>query len=202
MKMSVLALALCVFLISGCASTPPPRTTQSPDQTLSPPPPDKAQIVFLQPFKPIGGNADTALYDITADKAELLNVLSSQGKFAVLVTPGRHMFMIYGMGLSELEANVEAGKRYYVVSRFRAYMSYQLRPIRTTGPSEFSVNSPQFGQWLANTKFETMSASGQSLYADSATVTKWKASALDKWSRLSTDEKEELTLRAGDAVQE
>lgn len=202
MKLSRIAAALCLALISGCASTPPQRSTQLADQTLSPPPPDKAQIVFLQPFKPIGGNAETALYDITADKAELLNVLSSKGKLAVLVTPGRHMFMIFGMGLSELEADVDAGKRYYVVSRFRAYMGYQLRPIRAAGPSEFSVDNPQFGQWLTDTKFETMSPSGQSLYSNSATVTKWKASALDKWNRLSADERQQLTLNAGDAVQE
>ncbi len=203
MKLSGTALALCCALISGCASAPPTmQTTPSADQTLSPPPADKAQIVFLQPFKPLGGNADTPLYDITADKAELLNVLSSKGKVAVLVAPGRHTFMISGMGLAALQADVEAGKRYYVLSRFRAYIGYQLRPIRKDGPSEFSASNPQFAQWLQDTKFETMSASGQSFYSNPTVVAKWKADALDKWSRLSPDEGQQLTLNTEDAVQE
>jgi hypothetical protein len=203
MKLLGTALALCFVLLSGCASAPTSlRITQSPDQTLSPPPPDKAQIVFLQPFKPLGGYADTPLYDITADKAELLNVLSSKGKVAVLVTPGQHTFMISGMGVAALQANVEAGKRYYVLSRFRAYIGYQLRPIRKGDPSEFSTSNPEFAQWLQDTTFETMNASGQALYSSPATVGKWKADALDKWSRLSTDEGKQLTLNTEDAVQD
>lgn len=201
MKMSATALALCFALISGCASVPPPiQTTQLSDQTLSLPPPDKAQIVFLQPFKPLGGNADTPLYDITADKAELLNVLSSKGKVVVLVMPGRHTFMLGSTGSSALQANVEAGRRYYVLSRFRAYMGYQLRPIRKDGPPEFSTSNPQFTQWLRDTKFESMSASGQSSFSNAVMVSKWKAEALDKWIRLSADEREQLTLAAKDAV--
>ena len=110
------------------------------------------------------------------------------------------MFMEFGMGISELQANVEAGKRYYVVSRFRAYQSYQLRPVRKTGLSEFSSDTPQFKQWLQETNVEAMTPSGQSLYSKPAVINGWKAIALDKWKRLSSDEKEQLTLNAEDDI--
>jgi hypothetical protein len=201
MKVLGTAFALCFAVMAGCASAPPPlRTALSSDQTLNAPPSDKAQIVFLQPFKPLGGYADTPLYDITGDKAELLNVLTSQGKLAVLVAPGQHTFMINGMGIAAMQANVEAGKRYYVVSRFRAYQSYQLRPVRKNGPSEFNASSPDFAKWQTGTKFEGMSESGQTTYSNPTLIAKWKVDALDKWSRLSADEKKELTLNADDAV--
>ena len=66
--------------------------------------------------------------------------------------------------------------------------------------SEFSTSNPEFAQWLQDTTFETMSAFGQALYSNPATVAKWKADALDKWSRLSTDEAKQLTLNTEDAV--
>jgi len=195
----VAASCLCAF--AGCASTPAlQRTALSADQTIDSPPPNKAQIIFLQPFKPLGGMAETPLYDITGGNARLLNVLPSEGKVAVLVDPGKHMFMANDMEVHVMSADVQAGKRYYVLSRFIAYVGYQLRPIRNAGSSEYGVNNPKFRAWLSETKVVGMTPAGESLYSDASVVSKFKAAGLDKWQRLSQDEQEQLTLNAGDYI--
>lgn len=202
MKLSGIAVAVfCLFLLASCASGPLlQRTAPSADQVINAPPPGKAQIIFLQPFKPLGGMAETPVYDLTAGNARLLNVLSSKGKVVVLVDPGKHMFMAGGMGAQVMSANVEAGKRYYVLSRFIAYVGYQLRPIRSTGPSEYGVNNPKFREWRDETKVVDMTAAGKSLYSNAATIGKLQASGLDRWKRKSQGERDQLTLNAGDYI--
>ncbi|OOG58453.1 hypothetical protein B0E47_04315 [Rhodanobacter sp. B05] len=146
--------------------------------------------------------AETPLYDITGGNAKLLNVLPSKGKVAVLVDPGKHMFMANDMGVHVLSADVQAGKRYYVLSRFIAYVGYQLRPIRNAGPSEYGINNPKFKTWLGETKVMGMTAAGESLYSNASAVSKLKAAGLDRWERLSQDEREQLTLNSGDYIDE
>jgi hypothetical protein len=202
MKFSGFAVAtFCFFMLAGCASVPSlQRTALSADQAINSPPSDKAQIIFLQPFKPLGGMAETPLYDITGGDAKLLNVLSSEGKVVVLVDPGKHMFMAGGMGVQVMSADVEAGKRYYVLSRFIAYVGYQLRPIRNAGQSDYGVNNPKFKAWLGGTKVVRMTPAGESLYSNASAVNKLKAAGLDKWQRKSQDEREQLTLDTGDYI--
>lgn len=204
MKLSAFVAAVfCCIVFAGCASVPSTtRTALSADQVISFPPPDQAQIIFIQPFKPLGGMAETPIFDITGGNAKLLNVLSSKGKVVVLVDPGQHMFMAGGMGVHVMSADVKAGKRYYVLSRFIAYVGYQLRPIRNAGTSEYGVNNPKFKAWIADTKVMGMTPAGASLYSNAAMVSKFKLEGMDKWKGLSQDEREQLTLNAGDYIED
>jgi hypothetical protein len=68
-------------------------------------------------------------------------MLGSKVNIVQNVDPGKHLFIAHTVSFSHfLEADVEAGKRYYVLLRFIYGRGMQLRPIRTSGDSEFSVN--------------------------------------------------------------
>ena len=201
-------ILLCAALLVGCATAPPPPlfTVPAASQAVAPPPADKAQIIFLQPFKPVGGTADTALYEIRGTSRELLGFVSSKTRFVKLVEPGQHMYMAMGgFGAHFLQADVEAGKRYYVLSRFIAYVGYQLRPVLPSGPSDYSASIPQFGEWLRESTIVDSTPEGMAWYADwgaknQATIDKMQARGWETWQRKTLQERAELTLLPIDAV--
>lgn len=199
--MKRILVALCTVFLLGCETTPaPPMALPALNQTVATPPPDKAQIIFIQPFKPVFGEAHlTGLYEVKGEKKEMLGVLASQGRLVKLVEPGQHLFMTHGFGASLLRANVEAGKRYYVFSRFVAYVGYQLRPIRKTGPSDYNATIPEFRQWAALPLME-LTTEGTGLYSRHlmAGVDKSYTYAWESWQRKTDAERAELTLNPDD----
>jgi hypothetical protein len=104
-----------------------------------------------------------------------------------------------------MEANVEAGKRYYVLLRFIYGQGMQLRPLRTSGTSVYSVNSPDFPQWQAITTryVEKTPAADEAFAKDKPNefLDKAQAKALENWAAHTDAERAELTLNPGDAVQ-
>ena len=75
---------------------------------------------------------------------------SWRSKSVITLAPGKHMLMS-AHGGHYMEANVEAGKRYYVLLRFIYANGLQLRPLRATGTSEYRVNGPDFPKWMKAT---------------------------------------------------
>lgn len=195
---------MCGLIISGCASSPPPppHTIDLADQRVPSPLANKAQIVFIQPFKPIGGYIQsTALYDLKDTKKEFLGIVTTEGKVVVNVDPGQHLFMSTGFGVNFLQANVEAGKRYYVLSRFIAYVGYQLRPIRNGAVSNFNTRMPEFQEWLKACRIVETTPAGLSwVAANQAAFDKAQASAWETYQRKSADEFAQLTLNPEDAI--
>jgi len=200
---STLAIAALATALAGCASGPPPAPllVESPVQTLAPPPADKAQIVFLEPINAIQGLFPTGVFELKDGQRELLAILSSHGKTAQLVAPGHHVFMTYSGACHVMEADVEAGKRYYVLLRFIYANGMQLRPIRATAGSDFSVANPDFAEWTSITHFVDTTADGTAQYAKwTASVDKCQADALASWQKKSPKEHAELTLNKEDVV--
>jgi hypothetical protein len=205
MNARILAAAAAIA-IAGCASAPPPPPlfVDAPNQTLAPPPPDKAQIVFLEPINAIQGMFPTGVYEIEGDQRRLLAMLASHGKSAQLVAPGHHVFMSNAGGGTAhiMEAEVEAGKRYYVLMRFIYANGMQLRPIRPTAGSEFSVANKDFPEWVSITHFVDKTPDAD------AFALKWakgiesaQAAGLAAWQKKSAKERAELTLDKGDAIE-
>ena len=191
----------CAVLLAGCASAPlPPMTELVADQTMPPPPPDKAQIIFLQPFKPLGGSHVTGIYEVKGAERNLLGALSSQTKMVRLVEPGQHLYMVNGFGGGFLRANVEAGKRYYVLSRFIAYVGYQLRPVRRTGPSDYNATIPDFRDWIALPSVVVTPSGTAWLVDNKAAFDKNYTNAWEAWLQRSDSQRAELTLNPEDAV--
>jgi hypothetical protein len=175
---------------------------ETESQALTPPPADMAQIVFLEPINAIQGSIPVGLYEVEGQRRKLLAVTGSRTKVALHFTPGRHLLMASHFGGTHyLEANVEAGRRYYVLLRFIYANGFQLRPLRTTATSDYSVLSKDFPSWVSTTRFVEKTREGDERFKriDDA-VAKGQADAWKAWLRKTDQERAELTLGPQDAV--
>jgi len=197
-------LVFSAVVLAGCASGPPPAPLfVDSSAPLAPPPADKAQIIFLDPINAIQGMFPVGVYELHGTERTLLAELASHTKSVQLVTPGHHVFASNPGGVAHvMEADVAAGKRYYVLMRFIYAQGMQLRPIRPTGPSDFSVANKDFGEWVSITHFvdKTAAADEHDRKFDSAIV-KAQAEAQADWLRKTPAQRAELTLNVGDAIE-
>jgi len=204
MTIRMLFAAAAALAIAGCASGPPPAPllVDAKNQTLAPPPADKAQIVFLEPINAIQGMFPVGVYEVHGSERTLLAQLASHTKSVQLVTPGHHVFASNPGGVAHImEADVAAGKRYYVLMRFIYAQGMQLRPIRPTGPSDFSVANKDFAEWVSITRFvdKTAAADEHEKKFDTYLV-KAQAEAQADWLKKTPAQRAELTLNVGDAI--
>jgi len=199
---------LFVLLSPACfaAFDPPPVFVDAPSQELQPPPADKAQIVFLEPVNKVQGYFPVGLYELNGDTRTLFAVTGSQTKTVLLVDPGKHRFMSTNIltKVHFLDADVEAGKRYYVLVRFIYNEGFQLRPIRTTAVSDFNMKGADWTEWIANTPRNVVKAPlGDEQFGKEKVVKridKAYAKAVEAWNKKTAAEKEELHLVPGDAA--
>jgi hypothetical protein len=196
---------LCVLpllLLAGCVTPPPPLFAPTADQTIPPPQVSHAQIVFLNP----GGGVIALLghvYEVRDGERELLGTTGPKTKLVVNVTPGRHLFMSNSIGFGHfLEANVDQGKRYYVLLRYVHGRGLQLRPVRNVGGDpEFSTGNPNFRQWVNESQVVTKTAdtdgwhAQHKAFADDSYARGWK-----EWQEKRPDQRAELTLNREDSV--
>ena len=197
-------LALTAIVLAGCASGPPPAPLFADSAApLTPPPADKAQIIFLDPINAIQGMFPVGLYEVNGTQRTLLSELASHTKSVQLVTPGHHVFASnFGGGSAHImEADVAAGKRYYVLLRFIYANGMQLRPIRPTGPSDFSVANKEYPEWVSITHFvEKTPAADEHDRKSDAPLSKSQADGLADWAKKTPAQRAELTLNVEDAI--
>ena len=208
MKRLVL-IALAALASTGVAAKkekPKPTVAEVPNYVLAAPPADQAQIVFLEPINKIQGMFPLCILDVTGDKKKLLAMSWWKGKTVALLPPGKHL--LYAPS-HIMEANVEAGKRYYVLLRFIYAQGFQLRPIRTSGTSPYRTTSPDFQKWLKETRWVEKTPEADLLCgespADAATATatlNGVQNAMNNWQAKTAAEAAELTLNPEDAVAE
>lgn len=200
----LLVLFTLVLALTGCATeAPKPHFVDSPNQTLAPPPPDKAQIVFLEPINGIQGLFPIGLFELEGEQRTLLAATGAHSKVAVLFTPGRHTLMANQSGMMAhfMEANVEAGKRYYVLLRFVYGNGFQLRPLRTSTVSNYNVVGKDFPNWVAETRFVDKTPDSDAFYEKyKDNIDKSQAAGWKNWLAKSPQERAELTLTPQDAV--
>jgi len=196
-------LILSAVVLAGCASGPPPAPLFADSSApLAPPPADKAQIIFLDPINAIQGMFPVGVYEVHGSERTLLAQLASHTKSVQLVTPGHHVFASNPGGVAHImEADVAAGKRYYVLMRFIYAQGMQLRPIRPTGPSDFSVANKDFAEWVSITRFvdKTAAADEHEKKFDTS-LAKAQAQAQADWLKKTPAQRAELTLNVGDAI--
>ena len=199
-------LSLAGLVLAGCASgLPPAPLFADSGAALTPPPADQAQIIFLDPINAIQGMFPTGLYEVQGSERTLLAELASHTKSVQLVSPGHHVFASNPGGGSAhiLEADVAAGKRYYVLMRFSFIYAQgmQLRPIRPTGPSDFSVANKDFPEWVAITRFVVKTPAADAYDQKSSTAfAKAQADGLADWKMKTPAQRAELTLNVEDAI--
>lgn len=202
----LVSLLLAVSLPVEAVMRPPKVFEQSANQALPAPLADKAQIVFIEPINRARGILPVAIYELTDGKRKLVGVCGYESKTIVNLPPGRHTLMAtQGLKIAHLmEANVEAGKRYYVMVRFIYTVGMQLRPLRATGSSDFRVDMPVFAEWQSETKLvEMMPDAADRIFTSEQIrkVNEAQAEALEEWhDRKTPEERTDLTLMPADAV--
>ena len=172
-------------------------------QPLPAPSPDKAQIVFLKPMGGAWGAFAAGIFDVKGSDTEILGVMHGNAKMTAEVAPGQHRFLAasYTNVGHFLDANVEAGKRYYVVVRFIFGQGFQLRPVRRTGPSDFNATNPDFPHWLSDTKPVEPKAREVSAFGnDKKRIAKSLAAAQRLWDAKTAEQRAELTLTPEDSL--
>jgi hypothetical protein len=203
-RLSALVLALVLLVLGGCASEPvKPMFTETASQSLPPPPPDKAQIVFVEPINSIQGLFPVGLYEVDDGSRTLLAITGAHSKAVVLLPPGHHRLMANhsGMIAHYLDAHVEAGKRYYVLLRFIYGHGFQLRPLRPSPGSDYSILSKDFPSWISSTRFVETTPEGVGHFEKiKDAVSKSQADGWKAWLEKTDQERAELTLNPQDAV--
>jgi hypothetical protein len=204
MKIRSLSALVAAVVLAGCASGPPPAPMFADSAApLAPPPADKAQIIFLEPVNAIQGAFPVGVYEVNGTERTLLAELASHTKSVQLVTPGHHVFASnMGGGTAHImEADVAAGKRYYVLLRFIYAQGLQLRPIRPTGPSDYSVANKDFAEWVSITRYvDKTPAADEHDRKFSPSFAKAQADGLAEWAKKNQAQRAELTLNVGDAI--
>lgn len=201
--MKILLTALSLLMLAACADAPPPFFNAVPDQTVPPPRGDKAQIVFLNPSNAISGAFLAQLYEVKDGNREFIGALGPKTKMMVNIDPGSHLFMLNQAGLGQfVQANVDAGKRYYVMTRFVYGRGLQLRPVRPAGGDpEFTVGNPRFREWTTESQLVAKTADADAFVAkykeriDEAQQRGWT-----EWQAKRPDQRAELTLNPEDSI--
>lgn len=200
---SILLTALLVLSGAvGAKEKPKPLFVPSADQTLPAPPADAAQIVFLEPINSIQGLFPVGIFEVESDKRTLLATTGAHSKTVVNLAPGKHVLMANHSGMIAhfLEANVEAGKRYYVLLRFIYAHGFQMRPLRLTGPSDYAITNKDFPKWLSTTSFVDKTAESDAFFeTNKERVDKSQAKGWADWLAKTPEERMELTLNPQDA---
>lgn len=206
MSRRILFVLAVLLAVSGAATSkekPKPLFVESADQSLPPPPADKAQIVFLEPINSIQGLFPVGIFEVDGDNRCLLATTGAHSKVAVLFTPGHHVLMANHSGMIAhfLDAHVEAGKRYYVLLRFIYAHGFQLRPVRPSGPSDYSVANKDYPRWNSTTHFVDKTDESDAFFEKiKDSVTKSQAVGWAHWLEKSQSERDELTLTPEDAI--
>lgn len=203
--MKLLALLVAGLLtLSGCATAPPQPLlfVNAPAAKLAAPPADKAQVIFLMPKNLFVDSAVVGLYDVQDNARTLMAMVPSYGKSVQLLAPGHHRLMShFGAHTYIMDADLVAGKRYYVLLRFIYANGFQLRPIRATGPSDYSTQNKDFAGWVSATHFVEKSPEADTWYAAyKQQVDAAQAKGLADWNMKTPQQQAELTLNAVDAI--
>jgi len=188
-----LAALLAVALL-GCASQPQPTAGDS-------------VIVFILPgmtslsgaYQPsYGATPSVSLHDVSGPQRKMVGILGIGQKLAYRVSPGRHDFMLQNKGSTDfLEANVAAGKTYYVVLQRTddGYdQKYGFRPVRS---SDFE--NGLFARWETNLSYvERRDAWERWSKANNASIESRSRSHRLAWEKLGPEERGLKTLRVSD----
>ena len=189
-----ICLALLVATMLGCASQPQPTAGDS-------------VVVFILPgmtsvsgaYQPsYGATPSVSLHDVSTSQRRIVGILTIGQKLAYRVRPGRHEFMLQNRGSTDfLEANVAAGKTYYVVLQ-RTDDSYDqrygFRPVRS---SDFE--NGLFARWETNLSYvERRDAWEHWSKANDASIESRSRSHRLAWEKLGPAERGLKTLRVSD----
>jgi hypothetical protein len=173
-------LAAGLVLLIGCAASSDVMK-QAPPPSLEPVA-DRATVLFLLPSNSLHGTRFQVW-----DRTELLGLALPASYFVARCAPGNHLFMVTAENRVAVEAELEAGKRYYVLLgtdggwvRARA----EVTPIRRGTELWDKVEQIQQGLVYLEPVEPGRSAWQERRRADAAELVAWFATAPDREKNL------------------
>ena len=183
------AASAALALEVGCARRSDLMNVNAEGTRLVPAPADKAVVVFLRPeFK--GYAISAAVYEDDA----FLGIVMRHARLVHEASPGMHRYMVVSEAADFLDADLEAGKTYFVAVRPRmgAWRArFSLEPI-TPSSGRWS----NLTKWLDDSYVVTTNAAGEQWARDNqASVTAKRDKYLRAW--LAKDERPALQRADG-----
>ena len=121
---------------------------------------ETAKIVFLRPTEGLLSAYHIGIYD----ENELIGILPSLSYFTYNAQPGKHIFgSLYFFRTDFLEADIEAGKTYYVFCGLYDSFLGGAHP-KMTAIKKGSANMPKVSGWLYKLRRTELSAEGIEFY--------------------------------------
>jgi len=201
-------IVLVVLSLAGCGGSSWIR--ESVEQNVPQPPSDQAQVVFLLPSGGLAGLLVNNVFEVRDGKKRHIGMISSKGKLATNVQPGKTQFLSLAGPMGHvLDANLEAGKRYYVILRYIHGAGFQLRPLRpknvqiSNTDAEFREDHPEFRSWVKESRILVQTDEGKAAFKKYYTdemVNEWYAKAIQNWEVKSPEQKAQLTLNPTDYI--
>jgi len=105
---TLVSLALIATSL-GCAATSPYMHSQPPSPLIRPGP-NQAQVVFVRPSSFAFG----LKFTILDHSGRFLGDSLPRSQFAVMVPPGRHVFIVWAENTAALRADLAPGRTYFV----------------------------------------------------------------------------------------
>lgn len=121
------------------------------DRVVVKPPADQAAVVILRSAR-VG--TTTSLWELRPpDENKFIGLLVDDTRLVYLTAPGRTRFMVVGLSANFLDAQLEAGKTYYVavVLGESAQEHFRLRPVRPGEQPPAAITAClQYCKWVEN----------------------------------------------------
>ena len=185
-------LAGLVLLLSGCAGRIV-RMESMPAEASPTPLPGKAMVVFIR-------GRDSALvqstvYEVKGTEVEMIGIVAAKTKVAYQVDPGKRMFMAVGETADFMNADVQAGRTYYVnvaphLGNWKA--RFALDPIHRA-----QLDSAEFKSAFSDTRWVMKTAATDVWFAaNRSSIQSKRSESYSNW--LKTPENERAALRADD----
>ena len=141
---NIIVLVVAGLSLFTCAACGP--GLMKPTQTIKAASADKALITFVR-AKSYGGGSEFIVWD----SEEFVGVLVGGQYIQREVAPGEHMFIIHAQNWAYIKANLEAGKKYYVVVNTSIGFTHAVAiPVPIT--KETKYGQAEIDQWMATLK--------------------------------------------------
>ncbi len=187
-----LVTVLSILGPTGCARRSDLTEAAKRGAPLALPPADKAVVVFLRP-EFLGYAISAAVYE----DDHFLGVVMRHARLVRETLPGPHRYMVISEAADFLDADLEAGRIYFVMVRPRTgtlRARFTLEPLTPTSPRWRNVK-----KWVDHSYPVAPNGLGEYWAQENApSVEEKKAKYLPRW--LAKDESERPALRPGDGV--
>lgn len=196
--------AVAILMLAGLAGCQSSKMVKSEALDHAPvPAPGKAMVVFFRASS-YGGAVQASVYDTGEASDQFIGIVSKKTKIAWQADPGDHLFMVIAENADFMIAHLEAGKTYYalVSPRMGVWKArFSLLPIHADDAAKYNLHSTDFNDWMQSTAWVRNTPESEAWFKkNEASVREKKLSYLRKWNAADPQQREELTLKAGDGV--